>query len=46
MRRRDLQKFKKFLLEEQERLVGKLGVAVLEDFIEQSNEPADEADAS
>ncbi len=46
MRRRELQKFKKFLLEEQERLVEKLGGAVLEDFMEQSNEPADEADAS
>ena len=46
MRRKDLQIFKEFLLEEQKRLVEKLGGAVSEDLIEQNNKPADEADIS
>ena len=46
MRSRDVQIFKTLLLQERERLTKKLGQAVLEDFIEGSNEAFDEADIS
>ena len=46
MRSRDIQIFKTLLLQERERLTKKLGQAILEDFIEGSNEAFDEDDTS
>ena len=44
MKKRDIQKFKRLLLQERERLTNKLGQTALEDFIEGSNEAFDEGD--
>jgi len=46
VRSRDIQIFKTLVLEERERLTKKLGQAILEDFIEGSNEAFDEDDTS
>lgn len=46
MKSRDIQIFKRLLLQERERLTNKLGQTALEDFIEGSNEAFDEGDAS